>query len=44
MPPRYSPWSDLLTAAVLGSIGFYFFGLFGAIAGVALAVIIAFGS
>ncbi|HVK58080.1 MAG TPA: hypothetical protein VM735_04805 [Candidatus Kapabacteria bacterium] len=41
--PRYSPWSDLPVIVILAAVGFYFFGIFGAIGGLALGVVIMFG-
>ena len=41
--PRYSIWGDVIFAAVLGAVGFFFFGPLGALAGLALAAIITFG-
>jgi hypothetical protein len=41
--PRYSIWGDLIVAALLACVGYYFFGPLGALAGLALGAVIAFG-
>jgi hypothetical protein len=38
--PRYNPWPDLILAIVMAAVGFYFFGILGALAGLALVAII----
>jgi hypothetical protein len=41
--PRYSIWGDVVLAVVLAGVGYFFFGPLGALAGLALGIVIAFG-
>ena len=41
--PPYSIWGDIILAGVLAAVGYYFFGPLGALAGLALGVIVALG-